>query len=182
MDNQAHSDRSAEEYLSRIAESGLKKPIPPELSGLSKTGCFNVSGIVHCLQTDLQTDVKKGLPVLFEHISSTAGNAVLHSDGTVILPAGNACLALLWFCACVSPLLGTTASLELRINGAAVSGGSASAQSAYQVGAEMSLTALTVVSLQKDTKQTLALVNSSTTADIAHASLVMILFDPAACS
>ncbi len=175
MDKHTHSDPSAKNYLFE----GTHKPVPPDLAAYAKCGIFSVTGIVHCLQTGAQTEVKKGFPVRFDHFSSTLGDALLQNKSEVVLNTHNDCLALLWYTACISPQFGTTAFLEVKLNGDIVAGGSASAQSAYQIGVEMTLSALTVVRLHNKPRQVIELINCDNTADIAHSSLVLVLLDAA---
>ncbi len=175
MDKHTHPNSSAKNYLFQSTH----KPIPPDLAAFEKCGIFSVTGIVHCLQTGAQTEVKKGFPVRFDHFSSTLGDALLQNKSEVVLNTNNECLALLWYTACVSPQFGTTASLEVKVNGDIVAGGSASAQSSYQIGVEMALSALTVVRLHNKPGQVIELINCDNTADIAHSSLVLVLIDAA---
>ncbi len=176
MDKHTHSDPSAKNYLFERTH----KPIPPDLTAFTKCGFFTVSGIVHCLQTGAQSEVKRGFPVLFDHFSSTFDEALLQNKSEVVLNIHNECLALLWYTACVSPQFGTTAALEVKVNGDIVAGGSASAQSSYQIGVEMTLSALTVLCLHQKPGQVIELINNDNTADIAHSSLVLVLIDAAA--
>lgn len=180
MKKQTHSDLSREQYLSRAVQKSGPKPIFPNLSAFSEFGTFTVSGIIHCIQTQLQSDVKKGLPIPFDFITSTMDGVSLQKQSAITMDIRKECIALLWYTACVSPQFGTTASLEVMTDGAIVAGSSAYAQSSYQIGAQMTLSALTVMSLHKRSAQAFELINTDSTADICHASLVMLLLDGAA--
>ncbi len=177
MNKRPHSNLSKEEYLSRLMQKPPPDILLPELSAFMGCAAFTIAGIAHCLQTQMQMDVRKGMAVRFELFSSTCDALSLKEQCEIILAAPHDCIALLLYTVCVSPQFGTCAALDAVLDGVPAAGGSAFAQSSYQIGSEMTLTAHTAVRLFQTRPQVLQLVNRDSTADINHASLLLVLLN-----
>lgn len=172
-------DLSTEEYLSRMTQKRPDTLPPANLAAFSQGGAFTVSGMAHGLKTRPQADVKNKEALVFDHLSSTfGGNAAQQQGDELCITVQNDCPALIWYTACASPLYGTSASLELELNGLPVSGGFARASSSYQIGVQMSLGAMTFAILRANEAQRLRLLNADATADMTSASLSVLAFLP----
>ncbi|MFA9380062.1 MAG: hypothetical protein ACERKO_03275 [Acetanaerobacterium sp.] len=170
-------ERLAEEYLGRFGQPNTaQEPRTPDLSGAAAgIAGLVVFGIAHCVQMGDQQDVKRGMPVRFDACESVCEGVRLHENRSKILfDTERDTLFLLWYAACVSPLLGTTASLMAELDGRHLTSGGSFGQSAYQIGVSMTLCANAAFLLPGGEQRVLRIVNNDGDADVSHASALLV--------
>lgn len=156
-------------------DEGLPRQIQKQLAA-DLTGGSLAAGFAQYIRTELQQDVKPGMPLCFTACLGGENNIELVEQGSAIkLSAGEATgVFVAWYNVSAAPATGVTASLLLEADGKELLGSRSFCRNAYFMGTCMSLGAHAAVLVPKGEQRLIRLVNGDSTADIGNASVLVI--------